>query len=200
MKPVCKPALIVLSLFFLFSATCLGQFEQKLTMQFSGGISSIISDYENEDFFDTGPMFNGGIQYNFNRQFSISGLVMYGMYFSVHDQIKDATFFNLGVGASAKYKLVAHSAVKPYLLMGFSACFVKQEYNLAGRTYTKEQPITPGLVTGLGIETDLSDNFTLFIQGGFNKLIPPGSSDIPPVESVYGIIGFNINMFKSKTL
>lgn len=197
---ITRLVLLILLVTFFAQTSVFGQFEQKLTLQLSAGAGFIVSDYENEGFFNMGPMFNGGMQYNFNRQFSLTGLAMYGMYFSDDEIISDATFFKLGLGISAKYKFFPYSGFRPYLLAGGAAYFVRQEFFLAGKKFVFEAPLSPGIVTGLGFEIDLSENFTLFLQGGFNKLTPFSESNLPPVESVYTILGININMFKSKTL
>jgi hypothetical protein len=188
--------------FFLFSiaSEAVAQYEQKATIQASAGTSIIVSSYPNEDLFGPGLMFNGGLQYNFNRQFSLIGLAMYGQY-SPSKDINivgdfDVTYFNLGVGVSAKYKFLPTSKYRPYLLLGVTACFVRLEVG----PIIREQPVLPGLVTGLGAEIDLNDNLTLFGQAGFNKILPKPDDGLSPTESVYFLLGVNLNMFKSKSL
>lgn len=200
MKTFYKTSIVLIGLLFLFSIRSNAQFEQKVTMQLSAGTSIIVSNYLNEDFFGPGLMFNGGLQYNFNRQFSLIGLAMYGQYTPSKDINVlgglDVTYFNLGVGLSGKYKFMPSSKFRPYLLLGISACFV----SLKVGNLSFEQPVLPGLVTGLGAEIDLNDNLTLFGQSGFNKILPKPNDGLSPTESVYFLLGLNINMFKSKTL
>jgi len=69
-----------------------------------------------------------------------------------------------------------------------------------GEEVNYKQPTLPGLVSGVGLEIDLTDNFTLFMQSGFNKLLPKENDDLPPTESVYILLGLNINVLKSKSL
>jgi hypothetical protein len=187
-------SLLVFSFLFV-SNLAFSQFEQKFTLQASAGTSIIVSSYQNEDLFGPGLMFNGGLQYNFSRKFSLIGLAMYGAYTPNSDYFR-VKYFNLGIGLSAKYKFMPLSKFRPYILYGLSACFVRLE---AG-PFIREQPVLPGLVTGLGAEIDLNDNLTLFGQAGFNKILPKPDDGLSPTESVYFLLGVNINMFKSKSL
>lgn len=200
MKTFYRISMGLLVILTLISSRSNAQYEQKLTMQLSAGSSIIVSNYANEDLFGPGLMFNGGVQYNFNRQFSLIGLAMYGQYTPSSDVSivgsLDVTYFNLGVGLSGKYKFMPSSNFRPYLLLGVSACFV----SLKVGNLSFEQPVLPGLVTGLGAEFDLNDNLTLFGQSGFNKILPKPDDGLSPTESVYFLLGLNINMFKSKSL
>ncbi|MCK4661594.1 MAG: outer membrane beta-barrel protein [Bacteroidales bacterium] len=196
--------LLLLLIVTFFSNECKAQYEQKFTMQFSAGSSFIVSNFENEDLFDTGLMLNGGLQYNFSRKFSIIGLATFCKY-GVHPDAKllyyDVTYFSMGIGLSAKYKFFSNKKLRPYLLYGMSMCFVKQEFQFPGeRIFTYEQPALPGLISGLGLEFDITDNITIFTQSGFNKVLPKEGDGLPPTESVYVLLGVNINMFKSKSL
>jgi|GEM_PF-477580 len=184
------------------------QYEQKFTLQLSGGASFIVSSYPvtpehflTEEIYDVGMLLNGGLQYNFNRKFSLIGLAMYGAYPTTSESLQDGKYFYLGLGVSAKYRFFPLSRVKPYLLGGFSVCFVEQSISVnMGEEVNYKQPTLPGLVSGVGLEIDLTDNFTLFMQSGFNKLLPKENDDLPPTESVYVLLGLNINVLKSKSL
>ncbi|MDR4988396.1 MAG: outer membrane beta-barrel protein [Bacteroidales bacterium] len=193
---ILKAALLLMFLSLLCSPEALAQFEQKLTLQFSAGASSLVSE---DDVFKNGAMFNGGVQYNFSRRFAMSGLVMYGMYFDNLDFDINATYFNLGVGASAKYKFLHASRVNPYLLFGVSACFVKVDYTLGGNVFTFDQPVTPGILFGAGLDYNLSDNLAFFLQGGYNETFARDDG-FPSQGAIYALLGVNISMFKARTL
>lgn len=197
MKTFYKISICIVGILVLFSSRSNAQYEQKVTMQLSGGTSIIVSSYTYEDLFGPGLMFNGGLQYNFNRRVSLVGLAMYGAYTpSSENIIGGVKYINLGIGLSAKYKFMPTSNFRPYLLFGLSACFV----SLKTGSSSYQQPVLPGLVTGLGAEIDLNDNLTLFGQSGFNKILPKPDDGLSPTESVYFLLGLNINMFKSKSL
>lgn len=210
MKTFYKISIVLMGLLILFSSRSNAQYEQKLTMQFSGGTSFIVSSYPvqpehylTEEIYDVGMLLNGGIQYNFSRAFSLIGLVMYGAYPTTSESLQDGKYYYLGIGGSAKYRFFSSSRVKPYLLLGFSVCFVEQNIitnEFPPKTIQYTQPTLPGLVSGVGIEFDLNDNFTLFVQSGLNKILPKENDGLPPTESVYALLGLNINMFKAKTL
>lgn len=207
---ICKITVGLVAVLLLISTKSNAQYEQKLTMQFSGGTSFIVSSYPitpehflTEEIYDVGMLLNGGVQYNFSRAFSLIGLVMYGAYPTTSESLQDGKYYYLGVGGSAKYRFFPSSRVKPYLLLGFSVCFVEQNLNsspLLPEPIQYTQPTLPGLVSGIGIEFDLNDNFTIFVQSGLNKILPKENDGLPPTESVYALLGLNINMFKSKSL
>ncbi len=209
MRQLFKKGFFLLLIMVVFnSGRSFAQFEQKLTLQFSGGPSFIVSDHSiqpehflTEEIYDVGMLLNGGVQYNFSQKFSLIGLIMYGTYPTTSESLQDGKYYHLGLGVSAKYKFFPSSKIRPYLLYGFSLCFVEQNVKtFSGELIDYKQPTLPGLITGLGLEYNLNDNFTLFIQSGFNKVLPKENDGLPPTESVYGLIGLNINMFKSKSL
>ena len=208
MKTFSKISIGLIGLLLLISSRSNAQYEQKLTLQLSGGPSFIVSNYPiapghylTEEVFDVGMLLNGGVQYNFSRKFSLIGLIMYGTYTTTPESFQDGKYYYLGVGVSAKYRFFPSSRIKPYLLGGFSACFVEQDIStFQGEIINYKQPVVPGFVSGVGVEVDLTDNFTLFLQSGFNKLLPKEGNDLPPTESVYVFLGLNINIFKSKSL
>lgn len=205
-----KPILFIAVLLVLVvnGSNAKAQYEQKFTLQASGGASFIVSSYPvkpehylTEEIYDIGMLLNGGLQYNFNRKFSLIGLVIYGAYPTTSISLQDGKYYFLGLGVSAKYKFFTNYKLKPYVLGGFSVCFVEQKVNVNfGEDIDYQQPTLPGFVTGLGLEYDVTDNFTLFLQSGFNKVLPKDDDGLPPTESVYSIIGININLFKSKSL
>lgn len=208
MKTFIKISIVASLLLFISATHSQAQYEQKFTMQFSGGPSFIVSNYPvkpdhflTEEIYDVGMLLNGGVQYNFSRKFSLIGLVMYGAYPTTSESFQDGNYYYIGVGISAKYRFFPSSRIKPYLLAGFSACFVEQDINTSyGQNIYYKQPTLPGLISGVGVEFDLTDNFTLFLQSGLNKIIPKDGDGLPPTESVYILLGLNINIFKSKSL
>jgi opacity protein-like surface antigen len=173
-----------------------------------------------ESMFSPGFMFNAGLQYNFSRKFSIVGLLMAGSYYYNDDEIyynyliegpflhpnlqvnklQKVNYYNLGIGVSAKYKFFHTRKFRPYLLYGMSVCYIDGTVLFERMEAWGYQLTMLGLNAAIGLEYDVSDNVTLFLQPGFNKVLPREDDGQMPTESVYALFGVNLNMFKSKSL
>ncbi len=194
---------ILIPLFAMFTNCIYGQYEQKITLQFSSGSTFIVSNNPGEDVFGPGIVLNGGLQYNFTRKISLTGMVVYSTYFATDNVFSgiNLTYYNLGLGAGLKYKFNSNKKLTPYLLGGATLCFTKIEFMIMSNTpFTNKQHVIPGIVSGIGCEYKLTDNFTLFAQSGFNMMLPSSNDGAPNTQSVNVIIGTNINIFKSKKL
>ena len=234
------PALII---FFAISpSTSYAQFEQKLTLHFSIGASmiqsgenQILQEYQSggyysptgwqtyfnevnltQDMFGMGMAFNAGIQYNFNRKFSLLGLIVSCIYpfpdteghyfYELHtnqfgypylsiNPLSSVSFYTFGLGVSAKYKFMHDRKIRPYILAGSSISFANIAILYENMEVIEDDKgISPSILTGIGIEFDLSDNITLFVQPGFTKIF------VIDADVFYTQFGVNINLFKSKTL
>ncbi len=194
MKHIIRSGALFIIIFSMSQVNVQAQFEQKLTLQFSAGSASLLNM---EEYFSSGAMLNAGIQYNFSRRFGMTALVMYGMHFTNPDIIGDATFINMGLGLSAKYKFFHTRRVNPYLLFGFSACFLRLD--IPEWDESIREPVAPGIITAMGLEFNLSENFALFLQLGYNESFPVNETGFGLGET-YALLGINLNVFKSRTL
>lgn len=199
-KPLLKSGVLLIMLFALTHVNVQAQFEQKLTLQVSAGTASLL---DIDDVFDRGAMFNAGVQYNFSRRFGMTAMVMYGMHFSNPDIFDlDATFYTLGLGLSAKYKFFHTRRVNPYLLFGLSGSFLSFEIQFPGSDWPPErieEPVAFGIIMATGLEFNLSENFALFLQFGYNEIYPSEGTNYAFGET-YALLGINLNIFKSRTL
>lgn len=190
----------VLALFLVIVLPCnrlLAQFEQKFTLQLSGGyIQSLSPDFFSR-VFKNGFSVDAGAQYNFSRSLSFVVLAKYAKFlsdFESHSGVSAIKYNQIGLSLCPKYRFMPSSRVNPYLYGGFSLNYIS--YNLIGvPEATQTSPAIFGFTGGLGIDFRVSDNFALFVQGGFNSF---GSKD--QIRFFYTQIGANISMFKSKSL
>lgn len=229
--------LLFFVLILLFPFTVNAQYEQKLTLQAAIGTAFIVSNnglkqhipdhyfgtdpfpdmHEvTEEIYGLGSTFNGGIQYNLSRKFSILGLIMYDGYPTKSRYIKNGyeylgLYVHLGVGVSGKYKFFSHKKFKPYLLAGFSLSYTLQQVDelifnesLGGRERVREfkdsHNAVPSFVSGVGAEYDITDRFTMFLQLGNSSYLTGKESNIPSTQLIYSVLGVNLNIFKSKSL
>ncbi len=193
MKHLIRSGFLLIIIISMAHINVQAQFEQKLTLQVSAGSASLL---DMEDIFSSGAMLNAGVQYNFSRRFGMTALVMYGMHFT-KPEIIDATFINLGLGLSAKYKFLHTRRVNPYLLFGFSACFLSLE--IPEWNESIRDPVAPGIIMAMGLEFNLSENLALFLQLGYNESFPTDETGFALGET-YALLGINLNVFKSRTL
>ena len=190
-------------LFFLFlvsSPMCMfAQFEQKVTLN-AGGLFVYpeinVKDYQ----YNFGAGINGGLQYNFNRTFSMTADVR----FYYMDGIEGNTYTdNLAVGLGLKANLRPSRVFNPYLFAEANVNFLWWEEWIDPKIngedvipgyYYEDFATSIGGLGGLGFDLRLGDNFSLFIQSGFYYTYYDG------LLNNLTQAGVRINMFKSKTI
>lgn len=188
--------LIIALLFMTVTLATKAQFEQKVTMQLSTGYSILQGDLS--DFFSNGITLDGGLQYNFNRNFSLVALIKYGTYFINNDVYADmeGKYNNLGISICPKYKFFNNSQFTPYVFGGININYIKFSYDFAGQNIETKEPLCFGYLGGMGAELKINDNISLFSQLGYSQIKPKGAD----INSIFIQLGININMFKSKSL
>ena len=192
--------IILSALLSLAGAQAKAQFEQKLTLQASGGLVVPLAPESFTDIFDLGFSVDAGIQYNFSRSVSLVVMAKYATYFFVPDDgfgLETAKFTQLGISLCPKFRFFPRSRVNPYLYGGASVNYIGISFSMEGEeTRSKEEPVSVGAVAGLGLDIRLNDNVALFWQLGLNRV----DFDVVYIDSFFQQVGLNINLFKSKTL
>ncbi len=192
---------IVLSIFLLFGIeNASAQFEQKLTLQASGGFVGAFSPDPFTDIFEIGFSLDAGTQYNFSRSVSMVVMAKYATYFHSPDEefsLESAKFNLLGISLCPKFRFFTRSKVNPYVFGGASINYINISFSLDGtETRKKTEPTSIGFIGGLGFDFRINDNIAVFWQGGVNRV----DFDVVWIDSFYQQLGININMFKAKSL
>lgn len=190
-----KPTLLAVFtaiLFLLNHTDTKAQFEQKFTLQASGGYTNILWG----DFYhllDNGFTGDIGLQYNFSRRFSLVFLIKYGEVYVKSEPYSgwdgtagwtadlDGDMFYSAFSLSPKYRFLTHRKVQPYVYVGpsFNALDCWVIYNIQEQDSPPSPPEryedsfaewTFGVNAGAGLDIGISDNIALFIQGGYNNM------------------------------
>lgn len=181
--------------------TAKSQFEQKFTMQLSAGYS--ILQGELTQSYNNGFTIDGGLQYNFNRNFSLITLIKYGTYFLNEILGLEGKYNNLGISICPKYIFLKGSSFKPYIYGGVNINFIKYSYTDPGGISVEfKGPLCLGYLGGLGAEFKISEKISLFSQLGYNHINfnDKEMNYQTDINSIFIQFGVNINMFKSKSL
>jgi opacity protein-like surface antigen len=194
--------------FCLLSVGAFAQFDNKITAQFSIGGSGLTGPTEIVDYYEGGFSIDGGLQYNFNRNFGLVAMAKYVTFFQSSLYGPDVTSYidNFGVSICPKYKFRAGKKLQPYVLGGanfsFVSVFISDKSDPADPyTYYEEIPIALGYTAALGVEYGLSNNVSLFTQMGTNGIfIDDGAASYVNLSSIFFQFGLNLNLFKSKSL
>jgi len=215
-----KSLLIVFVLAFTISTTT-AQFEQKFTLHGSFGFAIPTGEQEFYSGGDTYPYLfsnfssgitvSGGVQYNINRRFSIAGNIGFLDHWGWEYKgimIDEVQFWNLQIGIAPKFYLLASKKVNPYLFaevnLNYTDVFVE-----GSETTIDEGGAHLGYYPGLGVDFMVSDNFGVYLQGGYS-IISIGAN--PYGGSPYNIVtnedykafkievGVKISFLKSKTI
>jgi len=188
------------ALLFVTGQSTFAQFEQKFTLQTSGGMVMALSPDVFTEIFEFGFSIDAGAQYNFSRKFSIVGMAKYATFIFMPDELfhlEKATYNMLGVSLCPKVRFFTRSRLNPYLYGGLSMNYIGIKFSLDGiETRSKKEPVCFGALGGLGIDYRLNDNIALFWQGGVNRV----DYDVIYIDGFFQQIGVNINMFKAKSL
>jgi opacity protein-like surface antigen len=190
--------LLFLSLLLLITNYTFAQFEQKFTLQLAGGYVRAIAPESFTKVFENGFSVDAGAQYNFSRTTSIVMLVKYSKYFATENTILgalDAKYNLLGISICPKYRFSPNSKANPYMFGGASLNYVS--YTIpGGYVTTNTSPASFGVTGGVGVDFAISDNLAFFWQAGANTIKPKGDW----LSAIYTQAGFNISLFKSKSL
>lgn len=198
-KRIIKYAILAV-LFFGAGRFAHAQFEQKITLQTSGGMVMALSPSYFYEIFEMGFSLDAGAQYNFNRRFSIVGMAKYATYLFMPDEmfnLEAATNTMLGISLAPKVRFFSRSKVNPYLFAGLNVNYIGVKFSVDGtETRSKNEPVCFGAMGGLGVDFRLNDNVALFWQGGLNRV----DFDVIYIDSFFTQLGVNINMFKARSL
>lgn len=197
---IIKLTIITLVVFTLSSIRVMAQFEQKLTLQTSGGFVGAISPESFTNIFSAGFSLDAGVQYNFSRSFSLVSMAKYSTFFFSPDDefaLESAKYNMLGLSISPKVRFLVRKRLNPYLFAGASINYISISFSLDGtETRKSKTPTSIGFIGGIGLDFRLNDNLSLFWQGGVSRV----DLDVVWIDSFFQQAGVNINMFKSKTL
>lgn len=197
MKTFLKFLAIAIGLGFFAAQSVFAQFEQKVTIQMAGGYVRALSPENFTSVFENGFSIDGGAQYNFNRSTSLVVLIKYSKYFANDSLLGalQAKFNLLGISLCPKFRFNPSSKVNPYIFGGASINYVS--YTLGGGYVTSTtSPASFGVTGGVGVDFGISDNLAFFWQAGANTIKPKGDW----LSAIYAQAGFNISLFKSKSL
>jgi hypothetical protein len=211
-----KSLLIVFVLAFTIS-TATAQFEQKFTLHGSFGYAMPTGAQEFYSGVNTYPYLfsnlspgitvSGGVQYNINRRFSIAGNIGFMDHWGWEygsQSFQDIQLWNLQLGIAPKFYLMASKKVNPYLFtevnLNYTDLFVSTETT----SYVDEGYPGIGFYPGLGIDFMVSDNFGIYVQGGYSFISvgsDPYSLEQYEDYKAYKIeVGVKISFLKSKTI
>ena len=176
------------------------QFEKKVTMQLSGGYSILQGDLTK--YYNNGITIDGGLQYNFNRSFSLVTLIKYGTYFINEETVVNITgkYNNLGISFCPKYKFLKDNSFSPYIFGGANINHVKYSFEFDGGSNEHISPICFGYLGGAGADLKINESLALFTQFGYNHIKFKEDDFENDVNSIFIQLGANINIFKSKSL
>lgn len=198
MKQFFFPLLLFIGINLLVFNPASAQYEQKFTMQIAGGYVRALSPESFTKVFENGFSVDAGAQYNFSRTTSLVVLVKYSKYFANDNTILgalDAKFNLLGISFCPKYRFSPTSKVNPYVFGGVSLNYVSYSIT-GGYTSNNTSPASFGVTGGIGVDFGISDNLAFFWQAGANTIKPKGDW----LSAIYAQAGFNISLFKSKSL
>ena len=193
-QKIYTPVLAVTILFCLnfISLNVFSQFEQKFTI--NGSVTYVYPDmFEDASDYGNGLGFDGGLQYNFNRNLSFYGAFRF--YYMFGGAYEDAYYDNIALGGGLKLNLLPAKKINPYLFAEADLNFIwLEEYLYEIDSYSSESGLSIGSLGGLGFDFVINDNLALFVQSGSyytywdNRL------------NLYSQLGVRINMIKSKTI
>ncbi len=180
----------------LFPSTANAQFEQKLTLQLSGGYVHSLAPESFSQSFPNGFSLDGGLQYNVNRNLGIVALAKYATFLggiSSGSTTLDLEYHQFGLSLCPKYRFLPSDNINPYVFGGLSLNFIRM--TIPNFSFSSDFQLAFGTIGGVGLDVRLTDNLALFVQGGVvsNQLEEW-------LTSAFVQVGFNINMFKAKSL
>lgn len=197
MKSFFLPLLLFVGINLFVFNNASAQFEQKFTLQLAGGYVRALAPENFTKVFENGFSIDGGAQYNFSRTTSMVVLVKYSKYFASDSLLGalQAKFNLLGISLCPKYRFNPGGKVNPYVFGGISLNYVSFTLG-GGYTTSNTSPASFGVTGGFGVDFGISDNLAFFWQAGANTIKPKGDW----LSAIYTQAGFNISLFKSKSL
>jgi hypothetical protein len=228
-KTLSRKLFFTLTALMFLTIAANAQFEEKMSVNVAIGTVIPVGDTyyldeldNNEPYifsnFYAGASFLGGIQYNFNRRFSLEGRVYtfylwdwsyFGLLDGWWDEIS-YEYWHLGIGIAPKFYLRPGKKVNPY---GFAE--VNVSYNDVYENYTDdytyesdivlEGDLTLGTYFGAGFDLNIISNLGIFAQAGYYINFTGGTLEYYGWEyenfaAVRGEAGVKLNLFKSKQL
>jgi len=196
MKTLKEFSIIGLFFLLLISNNLFGQYEEKYTLQVSGGFVKPLG--EMGDYFNSGFSLDGGIQYNISRSFSIVGLIKYTTFYGQSTAF-DTKYNNLGISICPKIRFLPEKKINPYVLGGLSFGFVTLSMNSTNfGVQDYKSPISIGYMIGGGADFTITHNLALFLQGGYNSTSFKDGGYKTDIKSTYVQLGINISFLKSR--
>mgnify|MGYP001019053875 CR=1 FL=1 len=176
----------VIVLFLIIAFNTNAQFEQKITLNLSTGVTSpggadcyfLWDEYDSAQEkpyifgnFTSGTFLNAGLQYNLNRNFGLGaklrplylfGWSYYDLYGKEWGDNISMSLFNLGIGVNAKYKFLPQKKINPFGFVELSGNYtsLNYSYNLTGGNFIGSQPErVPFLESSFGVGYNLALGF-----------------------------------------
>jgi len=183
---------ILCCLIFSFS-NAYSQFEQKLTVSGSGVFiyPDMLEEYSS---YGNGLGFDGGLQYNYNRNISFFGSARFYYMFG-GGSYEDAYYDNIAIGGGLKLNLLPAKRINPYIFAEANINFIwLEEYLYETNTLYSDNGTSIGGLGGLGVDVAINENLTIFVQSGAYYTLWDSRINL------YSQLGLRINMIKSKTI
>lgn len=238
-KTVSRKLLLSLSAFLFLSFSANAQFEEKLSVNVAiGGVVPVGTydwyDAEYDEYnpyifpnFYPGASFMGGVQYNFNRRFSVEGRLFtfylwdWEYVYDIDGWYSNTTmqYWHLGLGIAPKFYIRPGKKINPYgfaeLNLSFNDIYFEKAagFDEYGNPFYAEESVIEiisgeialGTYLGAGIDFNIISNLGLFAQGGYyitllGSAIEENTGEWEHFNAIRGEIGVKLNLFKSKQL
>lgn len=188
-----KPLKLIALFCMLLAINTFGQFEQKLTINGSGAY--IYPDFGEEfSSFSLGLGFDGGLQFNMNRHFSLYGSTRFYYLFGGSD-FSETYLDNIAFGGGAKFNLLPNFVINPYLFAEINVNLLwYEEYDYITELLDEGNGVAFGALGGGGLDFIINENLAIFVQSGWYYTYWDDRINM------YSQLGARINLIKSKTL
>jgi hypothetical protein len=176
------------------------QFEQKFTLNLSLG--NVVPNYYT---FNNGFSFDGGVQYNMSKAFSLYGKLR--IFTLLDSKYSSSYYYNTALGIGLQYKFLTSKKINPYVFGEANINYVYYKYfnkelewdevfHRWNEGYYSDalNAISPGVYSGIGVNININENIGLFVQSGYYI------SFYDEFSAIYSQLGLNISFLKSKYL
>lgn len=182
-----------------FSLKSFSQFEQKFTIQASGGFVKPFGDVGDE--FSSGLSLDAGAQYNYNRSLAFVGLIKFVTLYP-QEENQNYELKSIGIGICPKYRFLVDKKINPFIFGGLGLYFTKySEFDSNTDEWIDSNfPTKLGYTFGAGVDVSITDHIALFLQSGYNSTKLKDEDYNVVFNSLYFQVGINISFFKSKSL
>lgn len=201
MKTTIRHLVVIIFLILSFcSRNTYAQFEQKFTIQASGGVVKPLGDIG--DVFSSGLSLDAGAQYNYNRSLALVGLIKFVILYPQDETDDESELGSIGISICPKYRFFPNSKINPYVFGGVGLFLTRYSYWDSDISEWIDEPFPAsfGYTAGVGVDVSLNDNIALFIQNGYSSSILKDEDFEVNFNSLYFQIGINISFLKSKSL